>query len=140
MKEKPKVADRNKTFKLRGIMKRIIWTLSMAVAGLFLGWKGQGSRVDLLEVGTAVIWSAAVGFGFGSIFGQQVGRRWLLIYWAVTLALVGAFFGPLLPIPWFLAQEAVAVVLGALVGISIGLLQLRMARPRMAVPVPPHST
>ena len=100
----------------------------MAVAGLFLGWKGQGPKVDTLEVGVAIIWAAAIGFGFGSIFDQRPPRRLLVVYWAATLALVAAFFAPLLPVSSFFAQEASAATIGALVGVAVGFLHGAITR------------
>jgi len=102
----------------------------MAVVGLFLGLKGQGVQFEVREVFTPTIWAAAIGYGFGSIFDQRRPGRALVIYWAATLALVAAFFGPLLRIASFPVQEALAGMIGALVGELIGTIHLRFARRR----------
>ncbi len=71
-------------------MKRLIWTLAMAVAGFGLGWHSQGAPSDRGNVATATIWAACIGFGFGSIFDKRRPRKGLLVfYWAFTLALIG---------------------------------------------------
>jgi hypothetical protein len=49
-------------------MRRILWTLGMALIGLFLGLKGQGIRFEVREIATATVCAAAIGYGFGSIF------------------------------------------------------------------------
>ncbi len=109
-------------------MRRVFWTLGMAIIGLFLGLKGQGPSFDAREIATATVWAAAIGFGFGTIFDQRRPRKRLVIYWATTLALVAAFFGPLLPLTSFLAQETSASIIGGLAGVLIGSAHLKKAR------------
>ena len=109
----------------------------MAIIGFFLGLKTQGARFDVLDLTIATTWAGLIGFGFGSIFSQRPIRKWLVIYWATTLGLVGAFFGPLLPLHSFLAQETSGAAVGVLVGALVGVVQLRAAR---RVPCPSNLT
>lgn len=109
-------------------MKRLIWTLCMAIIGFFLGLKTQGAGIDARELTVSTIWAGLIGFGFGSIFSQRLAGSWLVIYWAATLGLVAAFFGPLLRVSSFLVQESLAGGIGILVGVLIGTVQLRAAR------------
>lgn len=114
-------------------MKRLIWTLAMAVAGFGLGWHSQGAPPDRGNVATATIWAACIGFGFGSIFDKRRPRKGLLVfYWAFTLALIGAFFSPLVPLTQSAAQVAVAAAAGALSGIVAGFAQLKFSDRRQS--------
>ena len=99
----------------------------MAAIGFFLGLKTQGAGPDLRDLITATAWAGLIGFGFGSIFSKRRDRNWLVIYWAGTLGLVAAFFGPLLPVGSFLAQESLGAAIGILVGVLVGIVQLKAA-------------
>jgi hypothetical protein len=114
-------------------MKRIIWTLAMAIAGFALGWHGKATPADSESVIIATVWGACIGFGFGSIFSKHRPKNPLLVfYWALTLALIGAFFSPLVPLAHFVAQVAVAAIVGALLGFVLGCLQVRFANSKQA--------
>jgi hypothetical protein len=114
-------------------MKRLIWTLAMAIVGFGLGWHSQGAPSDRGNVATATIWAACIGFGFGSIFDKRRPRNGLLVlYWAFTLALIGAFFSPLVPLAQFAAQVVVAGAAGALLGVVIGVAQLKYSNRRQS--------
>jgi hypothetical protein len=108
-------------------MKRFLWTGGMAIAGLLLGLKGQDTRSDVWWTALIVLWFACIGYGLGSIFDQKSPTRWLLVYWAVTLALVAPFFAlpigaAMLPDLFNVPRQQVgAGVLGALVGGFLGL-------------------
>jgi drug/metabolite transporter (DMT)-like permease len=110
------------------MMKRIYWTLGMAIIGVFLALKGQDVNVKVSEIATGGIWAAAIGFGLGSIFDQRRPEKRLIIYWAATLTLVALFFGPIVPVSSFLARETIAGVLGALAGAILGVVQLKLTR------------
>lgn len=109
-------------------MRRIFWTLGMTMIGLFLALKGQDVRVNVREVAAAGIWAGCIGYGFGSIFDQRRPGRRLIVYWAATLALISPLFSPAVPLPSLPAQLAVVVPIGALVGVLVGTLQLKLAR------------
>ena len=115
-------------------MRRIFWTLGMTMIGLFLALKGQDVRVNVREVAVAGIWAGSIGFGFGSIFSQHRSGMRLVIYWAVTLALVGLFFGPLLPIKSFIVGEVLGGAIGALIGVLVGTLQLKLTQRKSQAP------
>jgi hypothetical protein len=118
-------------------MRRVYWTVGMGAAGLLLGAKGYGTPSDLWPTALIVIWAASIGFGFGSIFDQKRPTKRVVIYWAATLALVGAFFGVLIGAGFQLYASAAGVVLlgaigalaDALFGLFFGKVQLgRMRR------------
>ena len=109
-------------------MKRFIWTLCMATIGFFLGLKTQGAGINVRELAVSTLWAGLIGFGFGSIFSQRLAGSRLVIYWAGTLGLVAAFFGPLLRVTSFLVQESLAALIGILMGVLIGTVQLKAAR------------
>lgn len=114
-------------------MKRLIWTLAMAIVGFGLGWHGQGARYEPGSVATATLWAACIGFGFGNIFdNRRPKNRLLILYWAFTLALAGTFFSPLVPLAQFTAQVVVAGAAGALLGVLIGFAQLKLSGKRQS--------
>jgi len=106
-------------------VRRICWTLGLALIGLFLALKGQGAYLNAGELITGGVWGAAVGFGFGSIFDQRRPGKKLIAYWAFTLALLGPFFGPLLPLGSFVVRQALGSGIGLLVGALLGTAHLR---------------
>jgi hypothetical protein len=117
-------------------LKRILWSLGVGLGGFFIGGIGGG------PVGSAVgfVWGACVGFGFGSIFSnKQVSKR-VVVYWALTLALVGTFFGLVIgaPVEPSVAKEnvvgAIGASLGALFGSLVGTIQLWRRRRKPEVP------
>jgi hypothetical protein len=112
-------------------MKRFGWTLAMAIAGFALGWHGQGGPSDRGDIGIATLWAACIGFGFGSIFDRRRPRNGpLVFYWVFTLALIGVFFSPLVPLAQFAAQVAVSGAIGALVGMGAGFAQVKFSDRR----------
>jgi hypothetical protein len=107
-------------------MKRVIWTLAMAVAGFGLGWNSQGAVCEPGNVATATLHAACIGFGFGS--NKRRARNGLCVfYWAFTLALIGATFSTSVPLAQFAAQVVVAGAAGALLGVIVGFAQLRVS-------------
>jgi drug/metabolite transporter (DMT)-like permease len=114
-------------------MKRLLWTTGLAIFGFYFGWNGQGADVDLRQVAIATVWAGCIGYGFGSIFEQRITGRRLMLYWAATLFLVGLFFGPLLPFPSFIVRQVLGGAIGALAGILIGTVQLKLARRKSTV-------
>lgn len=114
--------------------RRILWTLGVGLGGLLIGGKGGGAWGTLL----GPIWGAGIGYGFGSIFDKKRVAEPIIAYWALTLALVGLFFGLLIgaglqPTP-SVVQHAMAgalgTVAGGLVGLLVGTTQERKLRRR----------
>lgn len=101
-------------------IRRIIWTTAIALAGFFIGGKGGG----LTGGGLGLLWGGSIGFGFGSIFDQRHATRWLVVYWAVTLALIGPFFGLIIGAKpdYSLSDQVVSGGIGAAVGMLLGLI------------------
>jgi hypothetical protein len=105
----------------------------MGLAGVLVGLKGQDNLSDLWFTALSTAWAAGIGFGLGSIFSQRSATKWVPIYWAGTLALVGPIFAFVIdsgiqPDPSVLRQVVVGLA-GSIVGIVLGLvfgkLQLR---------------
>jgi hypothetical protein len=109
-------------------MKRIFWTVGMAVAGFFLAWKAQGATLDLKELLLITAWVGCVGYGFGSIFEGRFSGRRLVVYWAVTIAMVSPLFSPALPFSSNSLRLTVAAAIGALIGTLLGMVQVKLAR------------
>jgi len=119
-------------------MKRVFWTVGVASTGLLLGLKGLDTLGDIWGAALGLIWGGSIGYGFGSIFDQKGPTKWLVANWAVTLGLVGPFFG-LLVGAWMkpfasAAQLTLAGALGSLAGMLLGFLvgkiQLKQLRRR----------
>lgn len=115
-------------------MRRVSWTVGMALVGLFLALKVQGVEIKTTELMIGGTWGAAVGFGFGSIFDQRRPGKTLVTYWALTSALLGIFFGPLLPMDSLVVQQALGGVIGALVGVIFGVAHLRVVGRKSVSP------
>jgi hypothetical protein len=111
-------------------MKRVLWTAFAALAGFWFGWLGQGKPSDLVLLPILTIWGGCIGYGLGSIFDQRTPTKRLIVYWAITLALVGSLLFPFIPFRFPVTQVGVAAAIGALVGILVGTLQLKLARPK----------
>ena len=84
-------------------------------------------------------WGASIGFGFGSIFEQKRPTSRILIYWGLTVALVGIFFGIV-----FLAEPEestvhmvktaiIGAILGALPGLLMGAVHIKQLRRKSQV-------
>ena len=113
------------------VVRRVLWTIGVGLGAFFIGGMGGGVPGSVL----GLIWGASIGYGFGTIFDQKSPTKWLVIYWATTLALVGPFFGllvgaGLLPLD-SLAQVVVVGGIGALVGMLLGLLVGTMQLKRL---------
>ena len=112
-------------------MKRVVWTLAMAVVGFWLGWYSQGAFYEPVNVSAITIWAACIGFGFGSIFGKPAISNSLFMFYRVfTLALIGMFFSPFVPAARFSTQVVIASFVGSLAGAIVGFAQLRFAKTR----------
>ena len=108
------------------MMRRIFWTLGMTLIGLFLAFKGQDVTVNVSEIVIGGTWAGCIGFGFGSIFGKRAFHKNVLIaYWCVTMALVGAFFGPVVPSSSLATQMLSGATAGAILGAILALLHWR---------------
>jgi hypothetical protein len=119
--------------------KVILWTVGVGFGGFFIGGMGGGPAGAAL----GFVWAACIGYGFGSIVSNNQATKWVVIYWGLTLALLGAFFGLIAGAPPepSVRKEAVAgaigAAVGALCGSFIGIIQLfwRLRRKSQA----PHS-
>jgi len=115
-------------------MKRVFWTVGVGLAGLFIGGHA-GGRIGLI---IGLIWGACIGSGFGAIFTQTMPTKRLVAYWAVTLMFVGPFFGVVVyaaPRPYVSTAQlasagAVGALVGGLLGVLFGALQLNHLRRR----------
>jgi|ERR1700733_1449570 len=115
-------------------MKRLLWTAIMAVGGFAIGWQDQGSRLETEHVLMITVWFAAIGFGFGSIFTKRPPRKWLLVfYWVFTLGLVAMIFSGFVPAANLPTQAAIAGIIGALLGMVVGVLQVKFSSSWRAV-------
>jgi hypothetical protein len=104
------------------MIRRVLWTVGLGLGGSLLGGKGGGWWGAV--IGT--IWGGSIGFGFGSIFNEKNATKLLLVYWTITLALVGVFFGLLvgagLQPDDSTFKEAIHGVIGLIVGAMLGTL------------------
>ena len=111
-------------------MRRVLWSFGMGVVGFWFPWSVSylpGSSVWDIVAGT--LWGASIGFGFGTIFEQKRPQEALIGYWAVTVALVGSFFGLLLPHHYSqLIAWSIGFLVGALFGVSFGVMHLSRLR------------
>jgi hypothetical protein len=108
-------------------MRRVFWTVGLAIFGFYFSWSGQGVDVDLRQVAIGTAWAGCVGYGFGTIFEQRAPGKRIIFYWAATLLLIGVFFGPLLPVPSFIVRQVIGGVIGTLTGILVGIVQLKLS-------------
>lgn len=109
-------------------MKRIFWTVGVALVGLWFGWFGQGYPFNFAMLAVFAIWGACIGFGFGSVFDKGTSGTRYIICWAVTLAFVGALLFPLVPLRFTAGQVGVAAALGAMAGLLVGSLHVKLAQ------------
>jgi FtsH-binding integral membrane protein len=109
-------------------MKRLLWTVAMAVGGFALGWQDQGGRLEPQHVLMITVWFASIGFGFGSIFAKRRPRKGLFVfYWAFTLGLMAMIFSGFVPVANLPTQVAVAGTIGALLGLIVGVAQVKLS-------------
>ena len=97
-------------------MKRLLWTISMALAGGFLAVRS--APVHLKWVLSAAILGALIGLGFGSIFSSK-NARLVIVYWALTFAVIGSLG---LEEPVGAARFLTRSAYGAVIGITLGLI------------------
>jgi hypothetical protein len=113
-------------------MKRVVWTLAMTLAGFGLGWHSQSARYEPGNVVAITLWFGGIGFGFGSIFSKPRPSDGLFIFYrAFTLALIGVFFFPFVPLSAFAAQVVIAGAVGALLGAVLGFAQLKFSKQQV---------
>jgi membrane protein DedA with SNARE-associated domain len=113
--------------------RRALWAAGVGVAGFIIG-TGAGP----VGSGLGALWGGAIGYGFGSIFGQTLPTKWLVTYWGVTMALVGPFFGllvgaamqPYASLSQLTLAGVIGLLAGMLLGFFIGTMQLRRIRRR----------
>jgi hypothetical protein len=110
-------------------MKRLSWTIALGLGGFGLAWQSQGIRFELGRVLLVTVWFALIGYGFGRIFdtGHKLPKKFFVLWWSGTLALIGPIFSGFVPLPWPPAQICVAGAVGALVGATAATLQLRLS-------------
>lgn len=108
-------------------MKRVLWTVALALLGLWGGWYAQGYPVNYAMLAIFTIWTGCIGFGFGSIFSEHRPDR-RVIYWAATFALIGPPPALAIPIPSIALRLGIGVSLGALLGALFGTLQAWLLR------------
>jgi hypothetical protein len=84
------------------------------------------SFLALLAIFT--LWGCSIGYGFGTIFGQVVPRKILILYWIITLALGALLFSGFVPFDSYVAKLPTAAAIGALVGALVGTVHLRQLR------------
>jgi len=109
-------------------MKRLLWAAVLAVGGFAIGWQDQGGRLELHHVFMVAVLFAAIGFGFGSIFAKRHSSKELFVfYWAFTLGLVAVIFSGFVPAGSLPVQVAVAGTLGALLGLIVGVAQVKLS-------------
>jgi hypothetical protein len=118
---------RSRTFQAgRCQLKRIFWLFGVGLGGFFIGGTGGGPAGGAL----GFIWGACIGYGFGSIFDTKQATKRLVVYWGLTTALIGIFFGLMFGVPEepSIANETVAgaisAAVGALCGSLFGIIQL----------------
>jgi branched-subunit amino acid permease len=128
-------------------MKRFVWTIGMGAAGLLLGLKGQDTQTGVGWTVLIVLWFASIGYGLGSIFDQKHPSKRLVVYWAITLALVAPFLA--LPVGAAIQPDlanlpfrqqapvgAIGVLVGALFGVFVGTIHLRRLRRQSGTGLP----
>jgi hypothetical protein len=102
-------------------MKRLYWTAGAGLAGFFVGGKAGGGLGAII----GLIWGASIGFGFGAIFCEQRAAKRLILYWALTLGLLGPFFGVIIEaVPRPYVTETQLITAGALGAVLAGTLRV----------------
>jgi hypothetical protein len=113
-------------------VKRFIWTVAFGLAGLFLGLKADEPPGFPLWGVLGTAWATTVGYGFGTIFDRKHPTRRPALWWPLTLALVGVFFGLIIGAgvvsDYTLVDQTIASGLGALVGGLLGLVAAKSRR------------
>jgi hypothetical protein len=111
-------------------MKRLYWMLGLGIAGLFIGLHAGSAIIGLVD-------GLGVGLGFGTIFSERRPTPLLILYWALTLAIAGPFFGVLveaIPNPSssrnrLILAGCLGAVVGGGLGAAVGLMQWRLRIP-----------
>lgn len=108
-------------------MRRILWTVGLALLGFWGGWYAQGYPLNFVMLAVFTIWAGCIGFGFGSIFSEHRSRR-RIIYWAATFALIVPPPALVIPLPSIALRLSIGVSLGVLLGTLLGTLQALLTR------------
>lgn len=110
-------------------LKRVSWAVVLGIGGLCIGGVAGGSEGSL----AGFLWGACIGYGFGSIFDTRQAAKRLVVYWGITLALIGISLGVLFGVPAQRSETVAGAIgggLGALCGSLIGVIQLLWRRHR----------
>jgi hypothetical protein len=108
-------------------VRRLLWTVGVGLVGFYIGGMGGG----LAGAVVGFVWGAGIGYGLGSIITKKQATKRVLVYWGLTLALIGTFFGLVIGAPpeASLAKVtvggAIGAVAGALLGLLVGTMHLR---------------
>jgi len=125
-----------KVFEMVSNTKRLLWSLGVGLGGFYIGGVGGGPTGSAL----GLVWGACVGYGFGSVVTYKQATKHVVIYWGLTLALIGIFFGLVIgaPVEPSVAKESVAgaagAAVGALFGSLLGVVHLWRLRRKTQVP------
>jgi hypothetical protein len=117
--------------------RRILWSIGVGLVGFFIGGIGGGEMGGFL----GLIWGAAIGFGFGLIFDETHATKRVIAYWGATIALIGPFFSLIFgagTVPYsvvqLIATAAVGAAAGGLLGLLVGMVQLKHRLRRQTQP------
>ena len=108
----------------------------MGFSGFYIG--GMGGCLAGADGG--LVWGAGIGYGLGSIVTNKQATKRVVVYWGLTLALIGTFFGLVIGAPpeaslaKVTAGGALGAALGALFGSLIGIIHLWSLRRKTQVP------
>ena len=108
-------------------MRRVLWTVALALVGFWGGWYSPGYPFNFVMLAIFTIWAACIGYGFGSIFSEHRPRR-RIIYWMVTFGLIGPPPALAMPVPSIAVRLGLGALFGALLGALFGVLQAWIAR------------
>lgn len=103
-------------------MKKLVWTISLAIAGIFLTARSAPLHWEWITLGA--IFGGVIGWGFGSIFSCSETKK-AIFYWAITLGTIGLVFGMEEPVTVLrsVRRSAYGILVGVLVGLASHFIQ-----------------